>query len=112
MNCLFNLGKPDEANRIFMDIVLGEFRPSPTMYNVMINGLCKNVYVNNSLALFRNIQQHGFIPQILMYNAIINGLCKPRRMGAARKIPFYIQDFGFLFKMWLQDLKGHSASCY
>ncbi|KAE9620001.1 putative pentatricopeptide [Lupinus albus] len=56
MKYLFKLGKPDEANRIFMDIVLGEFRPSPATYNVMINGLCKNEYVNNSLALFRNLQ--------------------------------------------------------
>ncbi|KAF1874152.1 hypothetical protein Lal_00041597 [Lupinus albus] len=55
--------------------VLGEFRPSLTTYNVMINGLCKNEYVNNALALFRNLQQHGFIPQILTYNALINGLC-------------------------------------
>ncbi|KAE9586370.1 putative pentatricopeptide [Lupinus albus] len=101
INCLFKLVKPDEANRTFMDIVLGEFCPSPVMYNVMINGLCKNGYVNNALALFRNLQWHGFIPQILTYNALINGLCKSRRMGATRKIPFCLQDFGFLFKMWL-----------
>ncbi|KAE9595290.1 putative pentatricopeptide [Lupinus albus] len=44
MNFLFKLGKLEEANRIFMDIVLGEFRPSPAMYNVIINGLCKNEY--------------------------------------------------------------------
>ncbi|KAE9603337.1 putative pentatricopeptide [Lupinus albus] len=55
MNCLLKLGKPDEANRIFIDIVLGEFRPSPAMYNVMINGVCKN----------------RFIPQILTYNVIL-----------------------------------------
>ncbi|KAE9592253.1 putative pentatricopeptide [Lupinus albus] len=65
MNCFFKFGKPNEANRIFMDIVLGEFRLSPTTYNVMINELCKNGYINNALALFRNLQRHGFIPQIL-----------------------------------------------
>ncbi|KAF1872031.1 hypothetical protein Lal_00012252 [Lupinus albus] len=94
MNYLFKLWKQDEANRIFIDIVPGEFHPSSVTYNVMINGQCKNGYVNNALAMFRNLQRHRFIPHILMYNTLINGLCKSRRMGATRKITFCLQDYG------------------
>ncbi|CAJ2636996.1 unnamed protein product [Trifolium pratense] len=81
MHCLFKLGKPDDANRVFKDIVEnGEMDCCMSTYNIMINGLCKNGYVSNALMLFRNLQRNGFVPQVLTYNAMINGLCKARRL--------------------------------
>ncbi|KAE9612316.1 putative pentatricopeptide [Lupinus albus] len=66
MNCLLKLGKPNEANHIFMDIVLWEFRPSPATYNVMINRLCKNGFITQILlmdfaSLEEWVQQGRFI---------------------------------------------------
>jgi len=88
------LGKPDEANHVFKEIVLrGEVHA--TTYNVMINGLCKNVYVGNGLSLFRNLQRHGFVPQVLTYNALINGLCKARRLKDSRKVMKEFGEYGY-----------------
>ncbi|KAF1879947.1 hypothetical protein Lal_00022855 [Lupinus albus] len=61
-----HLGKPNEANHIFMDIVLWEFRPSPATYNVMINRLCKNGFITQILlmdfaSLEEWVQQGRFI---------------------------------------------------
>ncbi|KAF1892753.1 hypothetical protein Lal_00042646 [Lupinus albus] len=71
-------------------------------YNSLISSTALKCLLSKSLNLFdeilqkRNLQRHEFIPQILTYNALINGLCKSIRMGAAKKIPFCLQDFWFL----------------
>ncbi|RYR73528.1 hypothetical protein Ahy_A02g007912 isoform G [Arachis hypogaea] len=57
---------------------LSELHPYSATYNIMINGLRKNGYVNNAIMLFRNLQRHRFIPEVLTYNTLINGLSKAR----------------------------------
>ncbi|KVH88875.1 hypothetical protein Ccrd_024880 [Cynara cardunculus var. scolymus] len=57
------LGKPEEANKVFQDIVMSKLSPCSTTFNTMLNGLCKNGYTANALMLFRSLQRHGFIPQ-------------------------------------------------
>ncbi|KAK4381090.1 Pentatricopeptide repeat-containing protein [Sesamum angolense] len=79
MHCFFKLGKPDEAYRIFHDILLKNSSPCQSTFNILISGLCKNGYTGNALSLFRNLQRHGYIPEIMTYNILINSLCKSGR---------------------------------
>nr|XP_048328753.1 putative pentatricopeptide repeat-containing protein At4g17915 isoform X2 [Ziziphus jujuba var. spinosa] len=62
-------------------------------FNIMINGLCKNGYVDNAFGLFRNVC-HAFVPRLMTYNILIDGLCKAGRLRTARGIIKELQESG------------------
>ncbi|KAM2274969.1 hypothetical protein ACFXTH_044557 [Malus domestica] len=70
MHCFFKLGKPDEANRVFQDILRTNLTPHPATFNIMINGL-------------------------LTYNILIHGLRKARRLGPARRMLKELGESGY-----------------
>ncbi|KAL8140056.1 LOW QUALITY PROTEIN: hypothetical protein V2J09_006077 [Rumex salicifolius] len=85
MHSFFRLGKAEEAYRLFHDIVTN-FSPHHITFNILINGLYKNGYVDNALKLLRHLEQHGWKPHLDTYNILIDGLCKLGRLNGAKKI--------------------------
>ena len=53
MHCFFKLGKPDAANRVFLDNILTNLLPSSSTFSIMINDLCNNGYIGHALSLYR-----------------------------------------------------------
>ncbi|RZC76547.1 hypothetical protein C5167_000661 [Papaver somniferum] len=44
-------------------------------YSIVVDGLCKEGFLNKALDLCVTMRKHGIPPNIVIYNSVINGLC-------------------------------------
>ncbi|KAK1386058.1 hypothetical protein POM88_023793 [Heracleum sosnowskyi] len=71
-------------------------KPDMVTYKTLLDGLCKNHYVDKALSLFRTIKYHGLIPDSDTYNIIIRGCLRNEKYNEACKLVGKMIDCGFL----------------
>ncbi|KAG5598932.1 hypothetical protein H5410_030302 [Solanum commersonii] len=80
------LGQWEKVKTLFSEMVSLNIYPNVQIFNILIDGLCKERKVEDAKEVMKHMVEKGVEPNIITYNAIIDGYCLRGQLDRVRRI--------------------------
>ncbi|KAK6915873.1 Pentatricopeptide repeat, partial [Dillenia turbinata] len=76
-------GKMYKSDALLKEMVAKNVCPNEIIYNVLIDGYCKEVNVSSAMRVSEEMRQQGLRTNVATYNSLINGFCSQEKLSEA-----------------------------